>query len=61
MYSTDHLHGAKQPGRFERRVCLIELRRSESISLGGVWLAIANDAIRPAIGYLYFDGIGAGV
>src|SRR5882762_2400706 len=60
LYSTDHLHGAKKPGRLQRRVRLIELRRSEGISLDGVWLAIANDAIRPAIRYLYFDGIGAG-
>src|SRR2546429_6183925 len=60
MYGTDHLHGPKKPGRLQRRVRLIELRRSEGISLDGVWLAIANDAIRPAIRYLYFDGVGAG-
>ena len=61
MYSTDHLHGAKKPGRLQRGVRLIELRRSEGISLGGVWLAIANDAIRPTIRYLDFDNIVAGV
>ena len=61
MYSADHLHGAKKPGRLQRRVRLIELRRSEGIGLGDVWLAIANDAIRPAIRYLYLDEIGAGV
>src|SRR6266481_5845651 len=60
LHSLDHLHGAKKPGRLQRGVRLIELRRSEGISLGGVWLAIANDAIRPAIRYPYFDGIDAG-
>src|SRR2546429_3353148 len=51
VHSLDHLHGAKQPGRLQRGVRLIELRRSEGVGLGGIRLAIANDAIRPAIRY----------
>src|SRR5437667_9699035 len=43
VHSLDHLHGAKQPGRLQRGVRLIELRRSEGVGLGGIRLAIAND------------------
>ncbi len=59
MHGLDHLHGAKKSGRLERRIRLIELWRSEGIGLGGVWLAIADDAIRPSISNLDFEGIGA--
>src|SRR5436309_8301794 len=33
VHSLDHLHGAKQPGRLQRGVRLIELRRSEGVGL----------------------------
>src|SRR5438034_6778029 len=57
MDSTDHLHGAEEPGRLQRRVRLIELRRSEGISLGGVWLTIADDPICPTIRDFDFNPI----
>src|SRR5207302_11505772 len=57
MDGTDHLHGAEEPGRLQRRVRLIELRRGEGISLGGVRLTIADDAICPTTRAFDFNPI----